>query len=67
MMASLSLSLSGGVMYVPARGAGQLHATQGWLRGRVAEEREGGLGRGEKEGGEERKRGRWLNRSCNEA
>lgn len=30
-------SFSGGVMYVPARGAGQLHATQGWLRERVAE------------------------------
>lgn len=36
--------LSGGVMYVPARGkrGGYMPHRAGWLRGRVAEERKGG-------------------------
>lgn len=34
-------TVSGGVIYVAVWGAGQVHATQGWLRGRVEEERKG--------------------------
>jgi len=57
---AVTSSLSGVVMYVSASGAGQLHATQGWPWGWVAEETKEGLGWGEKEEGEEKEEGGWT-------